>query len=1429
MKNLYYILVFAFSPIFSYAQENEKTFIRKDEIIVKVDASFFEKNQEAQLLSGSYQLDEYLNKPGIKSYQQIFPANKKREAKLKSLGNSGDISLNNSAEKRSAIGNFYQIKVAEGSDINGLLKDLNNENWVEYAEPSFYNELLFVPNDTTYLELHWGHEHTGVYEAWDISQGDTNIVIGIVDTGVKTTHQSLRDQLYFNDLERYGIGGVDDDGNGFIDDSLGYDFGDFDTDVSDVFGHGTEVAGVASAKVNDSFGTFGVGYNCRFMPVKIANSAGYLINAYQAAFYAAENGCDIINLSWGRPTGGPSKFEEEVMNYIVEVLDVAIVAAAGNTSNQLDFYPASYRNVLSVIHSLDTSNVRVSPGTYSYYIDVMAPGAYMPTTSISSGMEGHKIVSGSSYASPFVAGALGLIRSEFPDLSAKQCVDLIKATTDDVIYDVPGNSAFTDRLGKGLLNVYRALTEKNDHKSIFVENITTEGFVGNAIIREDTMNIWAQYKSILEPTTSNCKVTLSSPSEFVEIISDEFSIGALTTGDSIDNENSPFQVLFKNDLPANKQIFFKLSLEDSLYQDYQYFELNTDDLFNARLGDFRLTIGQNGQLGWKVEDSVRTGLGIRWKNQKLIEEAGLVLVVDSVNSLANFNGEIGNFQNDFETKFELIYAADSLEYKGIEGVFYDEDTVLGLEIKQNFKSWGTGDSLNFLALSYTLENNSSELIDSLHVGLFINWGEPDSKQTANWDSVFNFGIIEDLDNNYFVGVKILDESFGYYAFNLPGEIDEINLEDGFSTSEQINSLNQEIQNPEAGGISGGDVANITGLNNIRLNPGDERKLTYILLAGESIEELRQGFVFAAQKLDFEGLKGEIPEIQDTSFCFNEIPSFFPEGGDYFKFYADESLSNEIGEGDSILLGSGYSGNKIFITNADKILESDPLEVSFIINDSIPGDFEVVSSIDYNETAFLSPIPDFGSGVQKFSWNFGDSENLIFDEFPNYKYEKNGAFTITLTLEDSLGCEKLVQKQIQVSGVEGRPVLKDTILCEGANMVISLPDSSDFWVFSDNSFQDTLFQGKSLTIPAIEQDTILLYKDISAPDSTYISHTININQIFVALKIPSLVIEKDVYEYGLGNLPNHYQSISWDFGDGTEVSDDTLVNHQYDSAGIYLISVNFVDSLGCSTFLESEIIVYGNAGLPKIDQFQNVCPGDSIKLMPSGGENFRFYFNESLDSLGFEGGAFSFIPKSNVTKVFITNIDSVEETLPRAVTVFRPDYSTVLDIIPDSLEIAEDLTLYLRGPNGSDWNWEFGNGDTSNVQNPVLVIAESGELSISLEFTDSLDCRHQITREVMVFAEDEPVTTGLERPENEDIIVFPNPSIGKVNFLFPTYIKGKASIHLFNLEGKILLEKQIESFNKSNQFMDLESLESGLYMLHISTNEIQFRQKVRLIK
>ena len=181
----------------------------------------------------------------------------------------------------------------------------------EYVEPYYLPKLTYTPSDTItdnqrYLDL------MEAENAWDITKGDTTIVIGITDTGWDTSHPDLLDNVKINYNDP--INGVDDDNDGYIDNYIGWDLGMDDNDAMwESSAHGTNVSGIAAAATDNVTGIAGVGFNTKFMPIKISNSVGVLTRAYQGVVYAADHGCFIINCSWGSFV--PSQFGQDIIDY----------------------------------------------------------------------------------------------------------------------------------------------------------------------------------------------------------------------------------------------------------------------------------------------------------------------------------------------------------------------------------------------------------------------------------------------------------------------------------------------------------------------------------------------------------------------------------------------------------------------------------------------------------------------------------------------------------------------------------------------------------------------------------------------------------------------------------------------------------------------------------------------------------------------------------------------------------------------------------------------------------------------------------------------------------------------------------------------------------------------------------------------------------
>lgn len=292
----------------------------------------------------------------------------------------------------------------------------------------------FIPADPL-LSSQWQHDAIGSYAAWDLSAGDSSVVIAIVDTGTDYTHPDLQPNLWINRAEADGSAGVDDDGNGYVDDVHGYDFtdvpevngaGDYrerDPDPMDEVGHGTWVTGVACAAGNNAVGGAGVAWGARFMTLRAGYqprtgfTLGYLAedDAAAAIAYAVDNGADVLNLSFGDVVRAP--LLEDAVSHAVE-RGLVVVAAAGNSGTGEPFYPACLPGVLAV-GAEDRNGHRSSYSTWGPSVALLAPGDNLLTTGLEGG---HVSMSGTSLASPVAAGAAAILRSLHPDWPAGRIV-----------------------------------------------------------------------------------------------------------------------------------------------------------------------------------------------------------------------------------------------------------------------------------------------------------------------------------------------------------------------------------------------------------------------------------------------------------------------------------------------------------------------------------------------------------------------------------------------------------------------------------------------------------------------------------------------------------------------------------------------------------------------------------------------------------------------------------------------------------------------------------------------------------------------------------------------------------------------------------------------------------------------------------------------
>lgn len=370
-------------------------------------------------------------------YKGVELAGKELIVKLKPGKKGFSKSLNGMSVKENlnvSFGEFMLVNVPSEKSIESAINYLNTLPEVEYAEPNYKVSIGSIeegsPRDAEFIKL-WGLQNNGQNEptrsgdlsttpgkvgadinalgAWEITKGSKEVTIAVIDTGVDYNHPDLKNQMWVNEAEANGTPGVDDDGNGFVDDIHGYDFANNDGDPNDGHSHGTHCAGTIGAEHNN-IGVAGVMANVKIVGVKFLtdSGSGSTANAIKSVDYATRLNVDIMSNSWGG--GGYSQALKESIERAKEA-GILFVAAAGNSSTDNDstpHYPSNYEvdNVISVA----AHNAQDSLASFSCYgkrtVHVAAPGRNIMST-IKSG--GYAVYSGTSMATPHVSGVLGLL------------------------------------------------------------------------------------------------------------------------------------------------------------------------------------------------------------------------------------------------------------------------------------------------------------------------------------------------------------------------------------------------------------------------------------------------------------------------------------------------------------------------------------------------------------------------------------------------------------------------------------------------------------------------------------------------------------------------------------------------------------------------------------------------------------------------------------------------------------------------------------------------------------------------------------------------------------------------------------------------------------------------------------------------------------
>ncbi len=732
--------------------------------------------------------------------------------------------------------------------VAAKLKGLSDIQW---AEPKYVRRVVtFVPNDPFYSSQYYLNL-IKMPQAWDLSQGDTSVIIGIVDTGVDWPHPDLYANIWHNPHWQTDTN--------FPGDSIGWDFGGNGNNgnptpdnnpIEDKPAHGTLLAGVSDAVTNNNIGIAGIGVKCKIMCVKTSErdvtdpSTGepYIIYGFEGIKYAADNGAKVINCSWGG--SGFSQMEQDVINY-AESKGALVVAAAGNDGKEESFYPASYNGVISVA-ATSANDVKSYYSNYGTSVDVTAPGdniysTWQPNT--------YQSASGTSLSTPIVTGIAALVFSKYPSYTPLQVGELIRVNCDDIYSK---NSAYQYLLGKGRVDAYNTLLRTND-ESVRAVNVqfsdAPPGGNGNGAFEPgETLTLKLGFMNYLKPVNS-LNVTLQSMNSYSTVDNGSFTVNNIATLDSFNNSTSLFKITLAKSIPLDENLIYKLNYTDGSYSDFQLISIVANPSYTTQdNNNIALTVTSKGALGFNDYPDNLEGEGFKFQNGSNFLFEGALLLGTSASRLSDEirDSTQANQDTSFKVVQPFLIANGSEAGEQIGNTVFNDDNAgaykLGVAVKLRTYSFNVDPDKNFIILRYDIANNSGTDINNFYVGNFFDWDmiEGDgSGDYTSWDSTGNLGYVYHVNGNpnTWIGTALISSSnYGYWAIN--------NNTFGYTKSDKWKAISSGIGSTNVGPA---DIAEITSGGPFNIKAGDTLDVAFAITAGNNLSDLRTGIANARTK------------------------------------------------------------------------------------------------------------------------------------------------------------------------------------------------------------------------------------------------------------------------------------------------------------------------------------------------------------------------------------------------------------------------------------------------------------------------------------------------------------------------------------------------------------------------------------------------------
>lgn len=807
---------FSFKSNVEYTMVNDRVIKRNDGALYQkgiINIKFKNQVDDFSSLSlGIERIDNSLLEYDVTNVRQRYPLNPERSKRK-----IGDEDL----------AKVFAIKYAGNIDPFELSEQIMSQNsdLLEWAEPDFVYEMDYIPNDPS-INSQWHIAKMRSFQAWDISKGDTNVIIGIVDSGSDLDHPDLQANIWKN-LDEIPGNSIDDDANGFVDDWTGWDFignGSGPDNDPQVYGsncdHGSHVGGCASQVTDNGVHGGGIAFKCKLMISKHgddddfsgAGGSSLIYNSNDGIVYCYQNGAKVINCSFS--SGSFSSLQQNVITNAWNNGTV-VLGSAGNGSANIPRYPAACNNTVSVAAS-NSSDIKAGFSNWHSTVDITGPGDNILSTLWNNNYAG---LSGTSMSSPATAGVVALIWSKNPSWTPQQVVDRLLLAVDS-IYQLPGNAPYAGGLGTGRVNGFKALS---DFPIFEVHNVLpSDSLFGNndgifdvneeVTLKMDLKNTW------IAGTNVSLRLTSSDPN--VEIVTDSIYLGNISAYSTYTaGHTATFKVKAKPGCPFDYVAALKVTSTQNAYIDDVTGSFNVTfrkgfATHNANL--LKLSLTRDGAIGKKPE-AYGTGMTIGSSPTNHIYESGLMIGISNT-QVSDMTRREQAPANVGDTDFValspyIINTPGTLSSQDGMGLFNDNGAgtnKIGVTVDARSYVFNTTSSdSSSVILRYKIKNDNASAINNMYVGI-LSFYQPNGSFNANVTSIDTANKIaytySNSNPNLYLGTALLsDQNLNFKSFVIT------EMFDGFTPQEKWNAMSGGITNtgmgpnPNAFVISAGPI------------------------------------------------------------------------------------------------------------------------------------------------------------------------------------------------------------------------------------------------------------------------------------------------------------------------------------------------------------------------------------------------------------------------------------------------------------------------------------------------------------------------------------------------------------------------------------------------------------------------------------------------